>query len=618
MKAVQTIATISLIALVLYTSLNVPTFGEGIPAREPFENRQKMFFDAVWADYREHAVGQSARNAFWRAEALFQCGHVEEGRRLVHRGLDQLVPGNRENRWIHGGNSGFTVWPGLDCYIRYEKFLDQAIRDRYRTIYTGAVFYRRLTTSNHKIMAAVTRYLATQIWGADAFHPGPFFEGREDDGAVFEKNDPTGEKYVRQIIAETVTTGPGEYASRPYGAENVLPLLTLAECARDAEIRHRAALAYEYSLLELAPAWLGGHLATFSPRSYPDMETQRPWGIAALAWVYFGGIPPDHLQDQWALRAATSKYRVPFAVEVAGQDRSAAYVHRALIDRWALYHYVNRSYVLFSRSPKAATGQFMGQSYPCGLMWAEPDTAKGSHLWITSPAADDNSIEGNKPTGIHTHGVTKFEQELQHKDALLFVFDIPATYRNPYALGYIPGGYKAVYSGERQIFLHFGSVLAAITSTQPIAWNEKAGIRAPAGKPHEGDSEFRVMARQAVVVIETASRDEFPGKRPGAPPYAQLGLFRAKVLARSRIALEQGKRPVGRYTDRSGNKLECEFDGEDRINGRPVDYAHWPALENPWMSQSLPGGPLTITGTLSRRYDFEKWTVTEVYNAPPH
>lgn len=272
---------------------------ETASAAESFDQRRQMFLNAVWADYQEHAVKPSARNAFWRAEALFDSGHVEEGLRLVHRGLDQLVPGNRENRWIHGGNSGFTAWPGLDCYVRYERFLDQALRDRYRKIYTGAVFYRRVTTSNHKIMAAVTRYLATQIWGPDAFYPDPFFKGQEDDGVRFEKNDPTGEKYVRRIIAETVTSGPGEYASRPYGAENVLPLLTLAESARDPEIRHRAELAYEYSLLELAPAWLGGHLATFSPRSYPDMETQRPWGIAALVWAYFGGIPPEHLQDQW-------------------------------------------------------------------------------------------------------------------------------------------------------------------------------------------------------------------------------------------------------------------------------------------------------------------------------
>lgn len=544
---------------------------------DSFAQRQQMFLDAVWADYQEHAAKPSAKNAFWRAEALFDLGHSEEGRRLVHRGLDQLVPGNRENRWIHGGNSGFTAWPGVDCYIRYERLLDDALRERYRKIYTGAVFYRRLSTSNHKIMAAVTRYLATQIWGPDAFHPDPFFQGKEDDGSYFTKNDPTGEKYCRQIIAETVKGGPGEYASRPYGAENVLPLLTLAECARDPEISRRAALAYEYSLIQLAPAWLRGHLATFSPRSYPDVETQRPWGIAALVWAYFGGVAPEHLETQWALRAATAKYRLPDVLQAAGTDRSKPYVYRALTNRWALYHFVNKNYVLFSRSPKAAKGQFMGQSYPCGVMWEEPDTAKGSHLWITNPAADDNSVDGNKPTGIHTHGVTHFEQEVQHRDALLFVYNISRDFRNPYVLGYIPGGYRAMVKDKDRLFLHYGSVLVAVSSVDPLECDPKAGIRAPAGKPHEGDSEFRIQSTQTAVALETALPAEFPGTTPAD----QLRAFREQVVSKIRITLEHGDKPMGRYTDRAGNTLECVFDGEDKINaGQSITAVgqRWKAL----------------------------------------
>ena len=566
-------------------------------AGETFDQRRQAFLDAVWADYQEHAAKPSAHSAFWRAEALFELGKMEEGRRLVHRGLDQLVPGNRENRWIHGGNSGFVAWPGLDCYIRYEPFLDDALKERYRKIYTGAVFYKRLSTSNHKIMAAVTRYLATQIWGADAFHPDSFFQGKEDDGALFQKSDPTGEKYIRANIADTVKTGPGEYASRPYGAENLLPLLSIAECARDAELRQRATLAYEVALLQLAPAYLRGHLATFSPRSYPDVETQRPWGIAALVWAYFGGVAPQNLHRQWALRAATAKYRLPENLQAAGTDRSAPYVYRAFVNRWALYHFVNKSYVLFSRSPKVAGIGFQGQSYPCGAMWEEPDATKGSHLWITNPAADTT-----EQIGIHTHGVTKYEQEVQHRDALLFVFNIPADFRNPYVLGYVPGGYRAALTAPNRIFLHYGSVLVAVSSASPFEWNPKSGIRTPAGKPHEGDSEFRVMQTQTALAIETAPPSEFDG----ATPAEQLAAFRDKLLAKSKIEFES---KTGRYTDRAGNTLESAFDGADRINGVAVDYARWPGLESPWTQQPVPGGTL-IAG--KRRYDFANWKVTEV------
>jgi hypothetical protein len=584
-----------------------PAAAEG----ETFEQRRKQFLDAVWADYQEHADKPSAKQAFLRAEALFELGKVEEGRRLVDRGLDQLVPGNKENRWIHGGNSGFVAWPGMDCYHRYGASLDDALKERYRKIYAGAVFYKRLSTSNHKIMAAVTRYLATQAFGPDAFKPDPFFEGKEDDGSRFEKSDPTGEKYCRTIIEETVRSGPGEYASRPYGAENVLPLLTLAECARDPEVRSRSRIAYEVAMAQLAPAYLRGLLATFSPRSYPDVETQQPWGIAALAWAHFGGVPPATIHDQWALRAATAQLRLPGALVAAGTARADPYVYRSLVDRWALTHYVNKTYVIFSRSPKADTRQFMGQSYPCGVMWEEPDPARGSHLWITNPAADDNDGDaGNRPTGIHTHGVTKFEQQVQHRDASLFVYEIPADFRNPYVLGYVPGGYRAAVNDSKasqRIFLHYGTVLVAVGAAHPFEWNPASGIRAPASKPREGDSEFRIKALKTAVALETAP----PAEYPGATPQEQLEKFRQAVLSRSKIECATDVKPTGRYTDRLGNTLECVFDGPDTVNGKAVDYAAWPVLESPWTRQAR-GGPMVLTaGAVTRTYDFAAWTVNE-------
>ena len=579
-----------------------------------FDQRRQAMLDATWADYQEHRDKPSSRQRFWAAEALFELGKTKDGCRMAGLGLNALVPGNKENRWMYGGNSGFVAWPGMDCYARYQQFMDEALKKRFKDIYTGAVFYPQLSTSNHKIMAAVTRFLATEAWGAGAFKPDPFFTAEQAAGNIFNKSDPTGEKYVRSIIEDTVKFGPGEYASRPYGAENVLPLLTLAEGSRDPEIRQRAALAYEYALIELAPAYLRGHLATFSPRSYPDVETQRPRGIAALAWAYFGGIAPDNLPEQWALRAATAKYRLPEAIQAAGTDRSQPYAYRALINRWALYHFVNRDYVLFSRSPKAASGQFMGQSYPCGVMWDEPDAARGSHLWITNPAADDNAgPEDNRPNKIHTHGVTKFEQEVQHQGALLFVFDIPADFRNPYVLAYVPGGCRAAANDSRaarRVFLHYGSVLVAVASAHPFEWNPQSGIRAPAGTPHDGDSEFRVMATRTALAIETA----LPADFPGATPQEKLEAFRKAVLAKSKIEFEPGGaggKPRGRYTDRAGNVLECTYDGDDKVNGRPVDYKNWPAFESPWTSQPQ-GGNLVVTGGgLVRTYDFKAWAVSE-------
>lgn len=558
---------------------------------------------------------------FVRAECLFELGRIPEGLAEVNRGLDPLVPGNRISRWMHGGNTGFVAWPGLDCYLRYERYLDAATKERYRTIYTGGVFYARLSTSNHKLMAAVSRYLATQIWGADAFHADPYYVEKDpyireqtakskDPGVVwgtlFAKDDPTGEKYLRAILAVTAKGGPGEYASRPYGAQNILPLLTLADCVKGPSLANQAQIAWEVCLIQLAPAWLRGNLATFAPRSYPDTENQHPWGVATIPWLYFGGISPELTHAKAAARCATDAYRLPTVILPAGTDRSKPYSYRALINGWALDHYINGSYALFSRSAKAGGKPFQGQSYPCGVMWEEPDSAKGSHLWITNPAADDPG-----KMGIHTHGVRPFEQEVLGRDAMLFLFKIPPDNPHPYALGYLPGGYRSMINdagASGRIFLHYGSVLIAVTATQPFDWNPAGGILAPASPPRKGDSEFRVKSPQCAIALETTSPKDFPG----ATSDEQLKSFRDAILAKSSLTLTNHGVLSARYGNRLGDTLECTYDGEDRINNAPLDYKAWPLSESPWTSRKTDMDPLVVTdGTSERIYDFVNWIVSE-------
>lgn len=570
-------------------------------------------------DKRKEAIlkagAEEGSERFTRAECLFALGRTQDALVQVNLGLDPLEPGNKINRWMHGGNTGFIAWPGIDCYIRYEKFLDAATKDRYRRIYTGGVFYAKLSTSNHKLMAAMTRYLATQVWGADSFKADPYFMEKDPYiiemtgkaknmppgyvwGTLFTKGDESGEKYLRDIIRSTMRGGPGEFASRPYGAQNVLPLLSLADCAKDPEMAARARIAYEVCLAQIAPAWLHGHLATFAPRSYPDTEAQQPWGFATLPWLHFGGVPPKLAGAKAAAAAAVSSYQVPPVIVNAATDRPKPYFYRALINGFALNHYVNQRYALFSRSAKVGGKPWQGQSYPCGVMWDEPEAGKGSHLWITHPAADEPG-----KMGLHTHGVTFSEQEILGRDSLLFIFQIPDDTPYPYALGYVPGGHRAFLneaSTSGRIFLHYGSVILAVSASQPFEWNPSGGILAPASPARTGDSEFRVRSRTCALAIETASPDEFAGNEPTA----QLAAFRESVVAKSALQCTNEKPVTGLYRNRFGDTLECVFDGADKVNGQAVDYTAWPVSESPWTTQKSPEGPLEIRdGMTVRRYD---------------
>lgn len=580
-------------------------------ALDSFEERRKAVLETFANDGNER---------FMQAECLFALGRTTEALAAVNKGLDALEPGNKINRWMHGGNTGFIAWPGIDCYIRFEKQLDDATKERYRRIYTGGVFYAKLSTSNHKLMAAVSRYLATQVWGADSFKADPYFMEKDPyiqemtakmnkPGAVwgthYGKGDPTGEVYLREIIAATVKGGPGEYASRPYGAQNILPLLSIADCAKDPTMSAQARIAYEVCLIQLAPVWQRGHLATFAPRSYPDTESQRPWGVAVLPWLYFGGAMPELSHAKAATQAAVSSYRVPELFTAVATDRSKPYFYRALINGWALNHYTNRSYSLFSRSAKIGGKPWQGQSYPCGVMW-EQNPEKGSHLWITNPIED---IAGKM--GSHTHGVTSSEQEVLGRDSLLFVFQIAAENKFPHALGYIPGGYLAVINDSKvsgRIFLHYGSVLIAVSATQTFDWDPESGITAPASPPREGDSEFRIRAASCAVAIETAA----PADLSAPTPAVQLGKFREAILAKSALVLTAEKPSSATYRNRHGDSLECTFNGVDKVNGTALDYSAWPTSESPWTSQKSPLAPLTVTaGKATRTYDFSKWQLQD-------
>jgi hypothetical protein len=592
--------------------LSVGFLTEAAAGPETFDDRRRAVLESF---------AKEGSEKFIRAECLFALGRAGQALVEVNKGLDALEPGNKINRWMHGGNTGFIAWPGIDCYIRFEKLMDAATRERYRRIYTGGVFYARLSTSNHKIMAAMTRYLATQVWGPDSFRADPYFMAKDPYiiemtakaknpppgyvwGTSFTKGDATGENYLREIIKATVRGGPGEFASRPYGAQNVLPLLSLADCAKDPEMAAQARIAYEVCLAQIAPAWLRGHIATFAPRSYPDTESQQPWGFATLPWLYFGGVPPKLSDAKAAAAAAVSTYRVPAEIVNAATDRSAPYFYQAFINGWALNHYMNRSYALFSRSAKAGGKPWQGQSYPCGVMWDEPDAGKGSHLWITNPAADDPG-----KMGMHTHGVRAYEQEILGRDSLLFVFQMPTDVSFPYVLGYVPGGHRAAINDSAstgRIFLHYGSVLIAVTASEPFQWTPADGIRAPASPPRGGDSEFRVNSRNCAVAIETAPPSEFPGNDPAA----QLAGFRKTIMERSALSATGGSPASGAYRNRFGDTLECTFDGPDKVNGETVDYHAWPSLKSPWTAQKTPDGPLAIRDQDSKRtYDFIRWKI---------
>jgi hypothetical protein len=109
------------------------------------------------------------------------------------------------------------------------------------------------------------------------------------------------------------------------------------------------------------------------------------------------------------------------------------------------------------------------------------------------------------------------------------------------------------------------------------------------------------------VAVEVAP----PGEFGDGEANDQLGRFRERLRERTIIECRTGDMSVGSYVDRLGNRLECGFDAEDRVNGEVVDYRNWPVMENPWMRQTW-GGDLTVDdGVVKRVYDLGAAAATD-------
>jgi len=256
-----------------------------------------------------------------------------------------------------------------------------------------------------------------------------------------------------------------------------------------------------------------------------------------------------------------------------------------------------------THAPTGRKTSIWGQTYPYGVMFDQPAGDCASLCWLTVPCYDD------KPLTNYTPGVnSRFAEYLQHRGSLLLVAnnltdpankpqvraDIkghrPFTTDSWYALAYVPHGYVAmVNDGEAtgRVFLDYGSVLIAFSSSQPFKWDPSAPVFAGKGGFHPKDSEFRVFGKDVAIAMETARPDEFPA----ATPAERLAAFRTAILAHSKVGLTTvaaGASQVakGTYVDRFGTKLEKTFQGEASIDGQKVDYDNWPLVDNPWIHQN--------------------------------
>lgn len=558
-----------------------------------FGERRKWILDTVAANPEAY----NADHPFFIAEACFLSGKIEEGRAIARKGY---LSWSAKDPLKVRATDFFRLWPAMDCYVRYKQYLDEESKAAFKKHMTSIRCYSYGYTANLSMLMWTTRLLGEQEWGFDAFVPMA-----PKDTTSHYKADPNipVKKRLMEMIGSQAITGGEEYASRPYGAGNLAPILCLAQLAKDPELKLRARIAHESTLARYSPTWLEGAMIITSRRSYPDLWND-PMGVATWFWVFLGGEMQPNLPSH-ALEAAVLGEPAPKLIEFAATNRVKPYSAFSRFQEGSSgrqISWIESRYGLFSESFHTNPRPF-GQTYPFGVRWIVPHSTDYTVFWFSVPSMDENN------TGSHPHGFSVRNQTtFQHEDSLLYVVNTEEA-RHPYGLAFIPGGALAVIDEARtagQVFLHYPGVLIAFQCTKPFAWDRTAPIKNPSGKPHTGDSEFRVPGPTFAAAIETAPEEEFAA----ATPENRLKRFRDAILAKSKLSLSTRSPLSGSYINRHGIALSRVFNGAAQVDGKSVNFDKWPVIESPLVNQPSKNSPLTVSdGRTTLTYDFQNWII---------
>ncbi len=127
-----------------------------------FEGRANLIIESVAEYGMQHGVWTGEKNGAYPAMAMFETGHIEEGR---HFAREQLK----------GSGAMFREFGNMILYMKYQHLYDQDLRDLvkddqlYHSVLYSSTEAGNLpgATENHKLMYAAANYLGGLAWPED-------------------------------------------------------------------------------------------------------------------------------------------------------------------------------------------------------------------------------------------------------------------------------------------------------------------------------------------------------------------------------------------------------------------------------------------------------------------
>jgi hypothetical protein len=567
-------------------------------AAQDYEQRRRRLIEkmARVEDARLHYAGIAAR--LW----------LREGVPAAERRLREL---------LEGDISGDMFWMFPMTAISYldRGQFSNATRELIRKSWKKYYPFRG-DTENHWLLYYTSMYLMAQMWpemGGEGW-----FNGKSSSENMGEAR-----RWIESWVKLTTTKGQGEYDCTHYIGVYLLPLSYLAAWAEDPRMKKQASMMIEWITADFAAESLEG-IYTGAHARTDDRQVVEKWrGVSAdFAWLLFGQGKETPPFGGYSLYYALAEGpNPPEILHSIAKDRSRPYTHlekKRTRNRWRFHDELHgQVYKITYMTKDYAVGSDQGgvlqpvQQHSWDVTWREDDPG-GKHntlfslhpysgmveleaYFTFSPDFGTEAVWRSKTTYDSPDkllGGSPYEGIAQSEDAVIALYDIPEGTRFPHINGFFSKDLAEVEEdGSGWIFCRGGRTRIAYRPLAPYVW-----------KPMEGGGRrlFSPYLKNGTVV-QAASVDEFPTAEA----------FRKAVKA---LRLEFALEPKPRVAFRTlrGKTLEFTYGEAPRIDGKPLDYAAWPAFAGPFLRAKAGEPRLEMTYEDKRRVlDFRTLTVTE-------
>ncbi|MFP6647773.1 MAG: hypothetical protein VCF24_30060 [Candidatus Latescibacterota bacterium] len=553
---------------------------------DTLSTRRQVILDAMAPDVA----------SMFGAHALFAtCADVAAGADRVEEIVTTRFGAQSASPFAVAQMGCFDPFGAMFLFCRWQDEMTERTRQHIERVMTRNV-HGRGNTENHWLM-----HYTAQLLAAERFTDvDTWWNGLPREVVHAEAT-----RWILGTIDRTARIGHHEYDSTDYHGWHVLPMIALADHARDDVVRQRASdmatlLIADMALEYFKGGWAGGH----AREGYRENTWTSIGCSATLMYLYFGGptFGPKQAQQQMG-PALTAAYEPPEILCAIANDRDRPRVVRKTKAPRSINRHVEREpqpvykTTYTSRSFALGTTQTGLPGPPAGpidlvswdLTWEGPkheakivschpyvDPGRFSAFLSELPQDIGRSVPSAKPYlqfADRLYGASPYEQMMQHESAAIILYRIPHDDRHPYVNLYLPRSTTWRQEGAC-LFGDTGTLFVMIGLIGDWRWDSV----------HDADYIngwfIRLRGDGVGLVIEASEKDAFDDLD------AFSGAFETDAVDLS--AWNDGQRVD--YKMISGDRMEMTYDGDHRVNDEPIDYAQWNLYDAPEASAELNSG----------------------------